>query len=60
MLLVGVLKILGDMLAFIGPLAVGSVTLYVETIQVPTTDAQVGRPQCDCIVKNQMLAPTKI
>ena len=33
MLFAGVLKALADMLGFIGPLAVGPITIYVETIK---------------------------
>ena len=41
MLLAGVLKIIAEMLLFVGPLAVGSVTVYVETVRFPSIGSQV-------------------
>ncbi|XP_038068619.1 ATP-binding cassette sub-family C member 9-like [Patiria miniata] len=44
MLLAGVLKLLGESLNFVGPLVLGLVTVYVQTIETPANNAEAIAP----------------
>ena len=47
LLAAAVLKLIGELFAFISPIAVGALTAYVTTLQYPSSKSEV---RCICVI----------